>query len=77
MAYKRRKRSVDLRRASLPTLEKHLAAAQARVASIETSLAKCRAETRLAPSQLKEIQVNLAAVEKSLLLLRAVRQAKL
>ena len=76
MAYKRRKGSVDLRRASLPTLEKHLAEAQARVASVEASLAKYRAEARLAPSQLKEIQVNLAAVEKSLLQLRAVRQPK-
>lgn len=76
MAYKRRKGSVDLRRASLPTLEKHLAEAHARVSSVEASLAKYRAEARLAPSQLREIQANLSAVDTALSQLRAVRQPK-
>jgi len=76
MAYKRRKRSVDLRRASLPTLEKHLAQAQERASSVATSLAKSREEARLAPSQLKELQAKLAAVDIALSQLRTVRQPK-
>lgn len=76
MGYKRRRRSVDLRRASLPTLQVKLAEAEALVSSLEASLAKARANRRLAPAQLKDIDARLAALESTIAKLRALRVPK-
>lgn len=76
MVYKRRKKSIDLQRASLETLEKHLVQVRDRIATLESSLAEYRTKGHTLPEQLQRIQCSLDTIDSRLSALRKVRQPK-
>lgn len=76
MAYHRSKTTIDLNRASLSTLEKHLGEAYAKVAAYESSLTERQAQLRAAPAELRTISQRLAEIDNSLSLVWGKRQPK-
>lgn len=76
MAHRRRRGSFSVARASLPTLERHLAEARERVSSIEASLADCRSQAASAARLVKEIDQEFAEIEAAITRLRGIRQPK-
>lgn len=76
MAYKRRKTSLNLKTASLETLQKHLAEVQARIASLDSSFAECQQKVRQVPSELNSIRNDLTEIDSKLLKLREIKQPK-
>jgi len=76
MAFKRRKNSLNLKTASLETLQKHLAEIQARIVALESSIAEYQQKIHMMPSQLHSIRNNLVEIDKKISNLLEIKQPK-
>lgn len=76
MSYRRRKGSLDLRRASLAKLGEHLEDARDRVRKLESSLGEYQRRVTVAPFNLNEIEQRISTISEQLLRLREVRKTR-
>jgi 5-methylcytosine-specific restriction endonuclease McrA len=75
-SYKRRKGKIDLRRASLATLEKNLAETRKRLEDITTTVNQLQAQTQSAPFQIQGIKRQINEIDERINSLRETYQPK-